>query len=210
MYLSKTPGIVKPFYRDLVWNIPTRVKEVFLTFDDGPTPDVTDEVLDLLALHQAKATFFCVGNNVQKHPELFQRLVDEGHAVGNHTFDHSNGWKTPDATYMETFSACQELMDTALFRPPYGRIRKSQVNLIKPSHHIIMWDILGGDFDPSTSREKCLKNVLTHTREGSIIVLHDSVNSAPKMLFTLPRVLQHFSDLGYIFSALTPDKLPSR
>lgn len=202
MYLSKTPGLIKPFYKELTWSISTEEKDLYLTFDDGPTSGVTDQVLDLLKHHHALATFFCVGYNVESHRDLFDRIIAEGHAVGNHTYDHTNGWKVDDEAYMETFHRCQKLTGTNLFRPPYGRIKRSQVRLIKPTHHLIMWDVLGGDFDVNTTKEKCLSNVMKNVTSGSIIVLHDSEKSSEKMLYALPTILEELSEQGYRFRSL--------
>lgn len=202
MYLSKTPEIVKPLYSELVWSIDTRSKELFLTFDDGPTPGVTETTLDILAEFNAKATFFCVGYNIEQQPKIFARIKEEGHGIGNHTFDHTNGWKVNDETYLNTFSQCQHFTATNLFRPPYGRIRKSQVKLIKPTHHIIMWDVLAGDFDEKTRKERCLDNVLKNTKPGSIIVMHDSEKASEKMLYALPLFLKEFTDRGFEFKPI--------
>ena len=205
MFLHYSPFWLKAFYSRYIWHIPTDDKKLFLTFDDGPIPEVTEFVLNTLKNFNAKATFFCIGDNVRKHPDIFQMLLDQGHSVGNHTFNHLKGWKTPDDVYLKNFNQCQELTGTSLFRPPYGRIRKSQVRDIRsayPDTNIIMWDVLSGDFDLQLRPEKCLKNVLKHTKNGSIVVFHDSLKAAERMQYALPRMLEHFSRLGYRFEPL--------
>jgi peptidoglycan/xylan/chitin deacetylase (PgdA/CDA1 family) len=202
LYLAKTPGIVKPVYKDLVWNISTEKKEVFLTFDDGPTLEITDQTLDILASFKAKATFFCVGKNIAEHPELYARILAEGHQTGNHTNDHVNGWKTTDYTYFKNVLQCDKFVQSNLFRPPYGKIKRSQTRALKNRFDIIMWDVLSGDFDTEITAEQCLKNVVKHTTQGSIIVFHDSVKAGDKMLYALPRFLEEFSKNGYQFSAI--------
>lgn len=202
MYLAKTPSIIKPFTKDLVWNIDTREQVLYLTFDDGPIPEVTEWVLDLLAEYEAKGTFFCIGDNVLKHPEVFARVIKEGHGLGNHTFNHLNGWKVEDASYLENTQRCAEQVKTALFRPPYGRIRRSQVAALKQAYHLIMWDVLSADFDPTITSEKCLKNVVDNAEKGSIVVFHDSIKASNHLYHALPRTLDHFSKLGYRFETL--------
>lgn len=205
MYLVKSPLLLKWYYPSLVWNKSRADKVIYLTFDDGPIPDVTDFVLNTLKSFKAKATFFCIGDNITKHPTVFKRIKTEGHQIGNHTFNHLKGWKTEDNTYLENFKKGQELTGTHLFRPPYGRIKKSQIRKIKtqyPNIQIIMWDVLSGDFDLSLAPEKCYQNVLHHTRNGSLIVFHDSIKAFDRMQYALPRVLKHFQDLGYVFGTL--------
>jgi peptidoglycan/xylan/chitin deacetylase (PgdA/CDA1 family) len=205
MYLIKSPLLLKWYYPSLVWNKSRTDKVIYLTFDDGPIPDVTDFVLKTLNSFKAKATFFCIGDNIVKHPQVFERLLADGHRIGNHTYNHLKGWETGNHTYVQNFSKCQELTGTALFRPPYGRIKKAQINLIKTLHpniQIIMWDVLSGDFDTKLSPENCLKNVIKHAGNGSIIVFHDSLKAYDRLQYALPRTLKHFQDLGFTFSTL--------
>lgn len=175
---------------------------MYLTFDDGPIPEVTPEVLRILAEYNAKATFFCIGDNVEKHPDVYKQVLDEGHAVGNHTQNHLSGWKTEDYAYFRNTLQSAQHIDSDLFRPPYGRIKRSQATVLKQRYKIIMWDVLSGDFDPKTTQQQCLDNVINNAREGSIIVFHDSLKAQDKMLFALPRVLAHFGELGYRFDTL--------
>lgn len=204
LYPARTPNIVKALYHDLEWNISNSDRGIFLTFDDGPSPEVTPQVLDLLKIHNAKATFFCIGDKVNKHPELFQRIIAEGHRIGNHTYNHKNGWKTKNFEYFKNVLSCDQLTKSKLFRPPYGRVTRSQSKALKKRFRIIMWSVLSGDFDKKTTKEKCLSNVVKNTDAGSIVVFHDSLKSADKMLFALPQVLKHFNDRNYKFLAI-PD-----
>lgn len=197
MYLSKTPEILKPLASSLVWDIPHVLNEVFVTFDDGPIPEVTPYVLDILAEFNAKATFFCVGANAEKHPDLLERILDEGHAIGNHTWAHENGWKTPQFSYLRSIMHADELLNSSLFRPPYGRITKQQVDALKKRFTLIMWDVLSGDFDAAISPAQCLKNVTENTRPGSIIVFHDSLKAKNNVLAVLPDYLRFLNNMGW-------------
>jgi len=204
MFLHHSPFWLKAFFPGFIWHIPTQEKKIFLTFDDGPIPDITESVLETLDQYGAKATFFCIGNNVQKHPEIFQKLLDKDHAVGNHTFNHMNGWKTEDAVYLENIKQCDAELNlpTKLFRPPYGRIKKSQSHVVKKERQIIMWDVLSGDFSKEITQEVCLRKSIQHARPGSIVLFHDSVKAAPNMQYALPRFLEHFSNEGFTFEAM--------
>ena len=199
MYLAKTPEILKPLYKDLVWDMEVKAKEMFLSFDDGPHPSITPKVLDLLKQFDAKATFFCIGGNVKKHPEIYKRILNEGHSVGNHTYNHMNGWKFSDYSYYRNIIECAELVNTNLFRPPYGRIKSKQVKGLKSRFKIIMWDVLSADYDKKVTPEKCFQNVKENAKSGSIVVFHDSLKAEKNMLYTLPKVLDHFSKEGYLF-----------
>ncbi len=212
MYLARTPAFMKPLYSGRVWNMPTKEKVLYLTFDDGPIPELTPWVLDLLLEHGARATFFVVGNNAAKHPELLGRIRAEGHSVGNHTWDHLNGWRTPRFTYLRNVLRTQAITGSHLFRPPYGRITRSQSRALGRRFDVVMWDVLAADFDRTVSEERCLRNVIANARAGSIIVFHDSLKSEQRLRYALPRALEHFSEAGYVFCALPPDgiKVPPR
>ena len=175
MYLVKTPPIIKTIFSDFVWSLDTDSKEVFITFDDGPIPELTPWVLDELKKYDFKATFFCVGDNVRKYPEIYQRIIAEGHSVGNHTYNHLNGWNNDLDTYLENIKKCDNIVSSDLFRPPYGKMKPNQSAVIKTEKSIIMWDVLSGDFDQTISREKCLSNVMDNFVPGSIIVFHDNL-----------------------------------
>lgn len=205
MYLVKTPWLLKKFYQQLIWNQPRTNNTIYLTFDDGPIPEVTPFVLDTLSTFGAQATFFCIGDNVRKHPTVFARLKAEGHVIGNHTFNHLKGWVTDDQTYLANFKQADALLNTPLFRPPYGRVKRSQIPLLKqerPDINIIMWDVLSGDFDTALGPEKCLRHTLKHTENGSIIVFHDSLKAFPKLRYVLPKALEHWQNSGYQFGTL--------
>ncbi len=204
-YWIKTNKLIKLIFSNYVWDIPTVEKKVYLTFDDGPTPEITAWVLNQLKEFNAKATFFCIGENIQKYPEIFDSILTNGHTIGNHTFNHHNGWKTKTSDYIENVLLCKEVIrkqttdNTQLFRPPYGKIRKSQANLLrKNGYKIIMWDVLSADFDASISPEKCLHNVISNTQPGSIIVFHDSEKSHKNLVFTLPKFLTFLKQNNYV------------
>lgn len=209
-YLVKTPAWVKKIYPKRIWDIQTDKKEIFLSFDDGPHPVQTPFVLDLLQAYNAKATFFCIGKNVTEHPDIYRRIIDEGHATGNHTHNHLNAWKVKNADYLHNVQQAAQYIDSNLFRPPYGKINSFLVNqLLSPAYSLrtVMWTVLSGDFDISITPERCLENVLLHTKEGSIIVFHDSDKARERMRFALPAVLKYFTERGYIFSSIKPGDL---
>lgn len=209
LFVHKSPRILKSFYSPFVWEIPTEEPVIYLTFDDGPIPDVTEWVMEQLDSYLAKATFFCIGDNVRKHPEVFAQLIAKGHSVGNHTFNHLKGWHTDDETYLENVRQCSEILpiDTSLFRPPYGRIKLSQARPLLNDYHVVMWDVLTGDFEKYLNPERCLEKTLKYTKAGSIVVLHDSLKAWRNMSYVLPRMLEHYSSLGYRFEAL-PQHIP--
>ena len=200
MYGVKTPGLLKLLFKKLTWDVPVKSKTLFLTFDDGPTPQVTEFVLTTLAQFNAKATFFCLGKNIERHPAIFKKILLAGHGIGNHTYSHKNGWKTANEIYLNDVAAFP--YRTKLFRPPYGRISLSQIALLKSEYSIIMWDVLSGDFDTTISNEQCLSNVIDHARPGSIIVFHDSMIAQERMEYALPKVLEHYTTKGYCFEKI--------
>jgi peptidoglycan/xylan/chitin deacetylase (PgdA/CDA1 family) len=205
MYFVKNPPFFKLVYPSLTWEIKTTEKVLHLTFDDGPIPQVTPFVLDCLKKYQAKATFFCIGDNVRKHPEIYKSIIDEGHQVGNHTFNHLNGWKTKTNEYIKNIEHCAEYVESHLFRPPYGRISAKQIKEFKnrfPSHQIIMWDVLSGDFDQQVNHEQCYQNVVKNSGKGSIIVFHDSLKAMPRLEKALPKALEYWANEGYRFETL--------
>jgi peptidoglycan/xylan/chitin deacetylase (PgdA/CDA1 family) len=186
----------------LTWEVKTSRKEIFLTFDDGPHPEITPRILEILEKYHARATFFCVGENVKKYPEVYNRLKRKGHRTGNHTYNHLNGWKVPRDIYYDNIEKCSTLVDSSLFRPPYGRISIRHIPYLKMKYRIIMWTVLSMDFHRKTTPEDCLKNVTNHTKPGSIVVFHDSGKAAENMFYALPRFLEHFHRQGYVFSPL--------
>jgi peptidoglycan/xylan/chitin deacetylase (PgdA/CDA1 family) len=205
MYLIKTPWLLKKLYPQLTWDINQSHRCIYLTFDDGPIPIVTPFVLNILKQYNAKATFFCIGDNINKHPDIFEQVRTGGHAIGNHTYNHLKGWKTDDNTYLENFLLADKLTDTPLLRPPYGRIKRSQIKLLKeaqPDLNIIMWNVLSGDFDINLKPEKCLDNVLNNTAAGDLVLFHDSLKAFPRLEYVLPKAMEYWSKAGYEFKSL--------
>ncbi len=220
---AKTPGFVKTLFPNFVWNINTDRKELYLTFDDGPTPEITEWVLQILNAFNAKTTFFCIGNNIEKHPEIFKQIITEGHTIGNHTYNHLKGWKHNTKDYVEDVLKTQELINLKfknhklenseienlkapivnLFRPPYGKFKNKQSKkLLELGYKIILWDVLSYDWDRSVSENTCFNNVTSAAKEGSIIVFHDSVKASRNLKYVLPKVLKYYSERGYVFRAL--------
>jgi len=194
-YLTKTPALLKTIYKSGTWNFSPAKPSVYLTFDDGPHPTATPFVLEQLKKYDAKATFFCIGKNVIEHPGIYQQILEEGHATGNHTHNHLNGWKTGTDKYMENILEARKYINSPLFRPPYGRITPFQARQIKkviPQAQIIMWDVLSADFDTSINGEACVQNVVFKAKAGSIIVFHDSTKAWDRLEYCLPRILEYF------------------
>jgi len=198
----KTPQIAKLVYPGLLWEMPAIENKLYLTFDDGPHPAITPKVLKMLDDFNAKASFFCVGENVEKFPETFALLKANGHSVGNHSYNHLNGWKTANSDYYKNIEKANRLINSKLFRPPYGRISPSQIKHLKKSFKIVMWSVLSYDFDARVSKEECLVKSIKNSSAGSIIVFHDSEKSEEKMLFALEGYLKHFSKRGFEFEVL--------
>lgn len=207
MFLHKTNFLMRALYPDFIWRKSLLEKKIYLTFDDGPIPEITEFVLETLAKYQAKATFFCIGDNIRKHPVIFQKLINDGHAIGNHTFNHLKGWATDDVTYLENVVLCSEEIEkekhqTKLFRPPYGRIKHSQAKSLLSDYEIVMWDVLSGDFSQNLFSETVLKKTIQHTKAGSIVLFHDSIKANKNMSYALPRFLEYFSEAGFQFVKL--------
>lgn len=203
----KTGKWIRRLFPDFVWLMPEATQSVYLTFDDGPVPEVTPWVLDLLASHGIKATFFCIGDNIRKHPDLFERILAEGHAVGNHTFHHLNGWKTDTATYISNIEACDMIIGrylpngTPLFRPPYGKMTRRQKKwALQQGKKIIMWDLLTADYDATVRPEKCLKNATEKVEGGSIIIFHDSIKAWKNLEYALPPAIEYIKAKGLGFA----------
>jgi peptidoglycan/xylan/chitin deacetylase (PgdA/CDA1 family) len=216
-YFIKTPNWIQKLYSNLIWSFTNSKKEIYLTFDDGPTPEITEWVLEILRKFNAKATFFCIGKNIKNHPEIFNKIIKQGHSVGNHTHNHLNGWKINNSRYIENVLETDGIISTLssdrqdffnhknlnLFRPPYGKIKRRQSKeLIKRGFKIIMWDVLSADFDQSITKEQCLKNVVDNVGNGSIIIFHDSVKAEINMKYTLPKFLELLDQKGFEFKAI--------
>ncbi|MDN3596225.1 polysaccharide deacetylase family protein [Zunongwangia endophytica] len=211
-FILKYPWILKKLYPKRLSRITTE-KTLYLSFDDGPIPEVTPWVLQQLEKYAAKATFFCIGDNIRKHPEVFRQIEAKGHAIGNHTFNHLNGWKTSTSDYLENFKKAEEIIQSRLqnlltseeklFRPPYGKIKnKHAAEITKLGYKIVMWDVITGDFDTDYNEEKCLKNAKRLIRPGSIVVFHDSLKAEKNLKYVLPRILKEYAEKGWEFKAL--------
>lgn len=201
VYFRSGPWL-STFFPSLEWKIATSARQVYLTFDDGPHPEHTPWVLDQLDAYDCKATFFCIGNNVKKYPEVYREIIRRGHAVGNHTFNHVNGFKLSSEAYAEDIRECAEWVDSSLFRPPYGRINRRQIKRLSPHYRIVMWSVLSGDFDMNLNRELSLKIMKKNLQPGSILVFHDSEKAASNLQFLLPRLLQYMQQIDMKSAAL--------
>ena len=219
MYFNNLTNLLSIFYPKLTWARRSAEKLIYLTFDDGPIPEVTEYVLDELDKYSAKATFFCVGDNILKNTPVFQNIIHRGHKIGNHTFNHLNGWKNETGHYLENVSKCNYIIMNSLdaetkqtylsnrsgkklFRPPYGKIKQAQIKALTEDYEIIMWDVLSGDFDKNLAPEKCLYKAIKFTKNGSIVIFHDSLKALPNLQYALPRFLKHFKEAGYRFESL--------
>ncbi len=203
--LIHPPKLLKNIFPEFIWKVDTQNKTLYLTFDDGPIPVITENVLNILKTFDAKATFFCVGENVMRNPDIYARILKEGHSVGNHTYSHLNGSKTNTEVYVENVEKASEYIDSELFRPPHGRIKTAQYLELSKKYKVILWDVLSYDFDKTKHQKECLKNVKHFARPGSIIVLHDSIKANDNMIYTLINTLTYFSFLGYKFERITTD-----
>jgi len=208
LMLYRTPKIAQSFYPTLIWE---KAKSVYLTFDDGPIPEVTEWVLEILKNYGIKATFFCIGDNIKKHPGIFRKVIEDGHTIGNHTFNHLKGWKTEDKYYYENTISCQNEIEKhelhpskKLFRPPYGRIKKSQIKTLQEiGFEIVMWTTLSQDYRQDLRPEKCLRKTIKATRNGSIVLFHDSLKAKKNVIYVLPRYIEDLLKKGFDFKKLT-------
>jgi peptidoglycan/xylan/chitin deacetylase (PgdA/CDA1 family) len=213
LYWIKTNAFIKKIFSNYIWSISNTENKIYLTFDDGPTPEITEWVLEELTKCRVKATFFCIGKNIKNHPDIFHKIINEGHSIGNHTHNHLNGWNTSTEEYLDNIELCNseiknfksKILDQKpkLFRPPYGKITKSQSKKLRQlGYKIIMWDILSADFDQTITPEECLKNALKHVESGSVIVFHDSLKAYENLKYTLPKTLQILKERGFEFSTI--------
>lgn len=210
-YWIKTTCFIKKLFPNYIWSIPSSEKKVYLTFDDGPIPEVTPWVLNVLKDNNIKATFFCIGNNIEKNPDIFQLIVQQDHSIGNHTYDHLNSWKTKNSDYFKNIEECEKIIEkyilpkqSKLFRPPYGKIKLFMSSKIcNKGYKIIMWDVLSADFDSTISPEKCYENVVKNVSSGSIIIFHDSIKAYNNLKFALPKVISFLKGKGYAFEKLS-------
>ena len=208
MFFVRPPFLIQKIFSSLEWRLKSGESTIFLTFDDGPIPEVTPEVLNILKKYEIKATFFCVGDNIRKYPKIFERIIQEGHSVGNHTFNHIAGWNTDLISYKKNVNECENEFSlhgvhTKLFRPPYGKITQSQIKHLRTQgYKIMMWDVLSYDFHPHVDGEKCLKNTLEYTRHGSIVVFHDNLKSKENVLYALPLYIENCIEKGFAFKTM--------
>lgn len=201
--LSSIQYLLHLIFPFITWRIKTKEKILYLSFDDGPIPEVTPWVLEELNKFHAKATFFCIGDNVIKHPDIYNFLIANGHSIGNHTFTHLNGWKTSNTKYLEDVNQAKQVIASNLFRPPYGKIKLSMIKPLRKEFKIVMWDVLSYDFDRSLDGKGCFENVRRNAREGSIIVFHDSLKANDRLRIALPEVLKYYTDKGFTFEKLS-------
>jgi len=194
--LFRPPRILKKIFPTLIWNFPDS-QDIYLTFDDGPTPEVTPWVLEQLRRYDFKATFFCLGKNVEQHPQIFRQILEEGHAVGNHTYSHQKGWEMKTWRYIEDIDFADDLVHSNLLRPPYGRITPRQARLLSERYNLIMWSVLSQDYSSLISPRKCLRNVTQDVTPGAIILFHDSNKAFRNLRYALPRVLDFLHEQGY-------------
>lgn len=190
------------FYPSLLWKMPKGEKKIYITFDDGPHPTITPQVLKILKNFNAKATFFCIGNNVKKYKDTFDMIVEDGHSVGGHTYNHEKGWNTRNENYIDSVNKTQQLIKSSLFRPPHGRIKSSQIRQLKNHYKLVAWTVITYDWDKSLSPEDCFNNVIKNASDGSIVVFHDSEKAVKNMIPALTKVLEYYSDKGFAFEKL--------
>lgn len=210
MRFITTPKILRLFYPSLLWGMPKEEKKLYITFDDGPHPTITPQVLEILKEFNAKATFFCIGKNIESNNDVFNRIINEGHSVGNHTFNHNKGWKTKTKDYIDSVNKTENIINsltdshgrTALLRPPYGKIKSSQIRKLKRHYKLVAWTVISYDWDKSLSPEECFNNVIRNAANGSIIVFHDSEKAVNNMIPTLKKILRYYSEKGFIFESL--------
>ena len=202
MRFITTPKILRMFYPSFLWEMPKGEKKLYITFDDGPHPTITPQVLEILKKFNAKATFFCVGSNVKKYKETFELIKKEGHSVGSHTFNHERGWKTKTKDYVNSVIEANALIQSPLFRPPHGRIKFSQIRNLKKNFKIVAWTVISYDWDKSLTPDDCFNNVIKNADDGSIIVFHDSEKAFNNMIPALTKVLEYYTDKGYTFEKL--------
>ncbi|RLD59872.1 MAG: polysaccharide deacetylase family protein [Bacteroidetes bacterium] len=202
MYFVKTPKIFQLFFKNYIWQIPGHKKSIYLTFDDGPHKETTPLVLNILEKYNAKATFFVLGKNAIKHPELIEGIRSRGHGIGNHGYSHKNGWGQGEEEFIQDVEKCNKILNTALFRPPFGKLTKKQTAKLKEKYKLVFWTVMPGDFDTAITKQRCLARSIKNTHKGTIIVFHENEKAKENMLYTLPLFLKHFSGKGFVFKPI--------
>lgn len=203
-WIVRPPKLARWLLPGVTWRMPGNKKEVFITFDDGPIPEVTPKVIEILSRHNAKATFFCVGENVARHPDVYKLLIDSGMMIGNHTHEHLKAWSTPRGVYFRSILRCQGVTGSKIFRPPHGQLYPNTAYLLrKRFSRVVMWDVLSMDYDPRVTTREVVENVTRLVRPGSIIVFHDSLKAWPRLKEALPEVLKFLDEEGYQMSAIS-------
>lgn len=204
--MVKIPKLIKAFFSSVLWKGNESEKVIYLTFDDGPTPEVTPKVLSLLKEYNASATFFCLGNKVELYKDVYSQIIEQEHSVGNHSYSHYLGWRTASQVYFKDVDRASKLIDSKLFRPPYGKMKLSQYRYLKKDYNIVLWDVIPGDYKKSMTVLKLVNNVVDNVSNGSIVVLHDSEKCAEVMLVALPVILEKLSEKGYVFKSIVDEK----
>jgi peptidoglycan/xylan/chitin deacetylase (PgdA/CDA1 family) len=199
---ARPPKLLQSLLPQCSWNLPNQQNKIYLTFDDGPTPQVLPVILKILDTYKISATFFCVGENMQKHPDLVWEMQKRNHVIGNHTHNHVSGWRTKNSTYFENVEACQKVYKSKLFRPPYGRLRTSQANELSKKYKVIMWDVLSYDYDKKVLPEICFRNVIDATKSGSVIVFHDNIKALKNLEYALPRSIDFLLKKDFVFDVI--------
>ena len=211
LLFRSNPWFIPLLFPGNIWHFSRSEKVIYLTFDDGPIPEITEWVLETLAQYKAEATFFCIGNNIEKHPKIFKQIVAAGHRIGNHTFNHLKGWQTDTETYIANTQQCHNIIQSIapqvlnqplLFRPPYLRISKAQHQILKKQYKMVYFDYITEDYEAKLSPEACKQAAIKHIKPGSVVIMHDSIKAAPRLMATLPAILEHYTSKGFTFKAL--------
>jgi peptidoglycan/xylan/chitin deacetylase (PgdA/CDA1 family) len=199
---ASPPKLLRNLLPQCYWNLPNKQNKIYLTFDDGPTPQVLPFILQTLDKYKVPATFFCVGENMSKHPDLVKEMLKRNHVIGNHTNNHISGWRVKNQSYFENIEKCDDVYKSHLFRPPYGRLRTSQANYLCRKYKLIMWDVLSYDYDKNVKPEICYRNVIDTTKSGSLIVFHDNEKAYPNLQYALPHSIVFLLNKGFVFDTI--------
>ena len=199
---ARPPKVLQNLLPQCIWSLPNKENKIYLTFDDGPTPDVLPFILQTLDTYRVAATFFCVGENMLRYPDLTAEMLKKGHRIGNHSHNHLSGWRSKNVDYFENIDRANQVFSTHLFRPPYGRLRQSQAKELCKKYKIIMWDVLSYDYDQKVLPEICFRNVIDATKSGSIIVFHDNLKALPNLRYALPHAIDFLLKKDFSFDVI--------